>query len=197
MCNCSTNSCDCNEYRVSTGPQGNTGPQGPQGPAGPPGNRTYLISNNYVSSEPETTGTGSYEKLEEYTLSGSTLSNNGDSIIIRTVYKVSNGLVSVPRTFSIKFGNVTYTKNLPVNGVNILQGLQVVTLKVSRVAASSQLLIAEVKYENGTGFNSRITATETLSNSIIIEAGATVTGVSAIDQVKIVEFSIEKIKNDN
>jgi hypothetical protein len=197
MCNCSTNSCDCNEYRVSTGPQGNTGPQGPQGPAGPPGNRTYLISNNYVSSEPETTGTGSYEKLEEYTLSGSTLSNNGDSIIIRTVYKVSNGLVSVPRTFSIKFGNVTYTKNLPVNGVNILQGLQVVTLKVSRVAASSQLLIAEVKYENGTGFNSRITATETLSNSIIIEAGATVSGVSAIDQVKIVEFSIEKIKNDN
>jgi hypothetical protein len=197
MCNCSTNSCDCNDYRVSTGPQGNTGPSGPQGPAGPPGNRTYLISNNYVSSEPETTGTGSYEKLEEYTLSGSTLSNNGDSIIIRTVYKVSNGLVSVPRTFSIKFGNVTYTKNLPVNGVNILQGLQVVTLKVSRVAASSQLLIAEVKYENGTGFNSRITATETLSNSIIIEAGATVTGVSAIDQVKIVEFSIEKIKNDN
>jgi hypothetical protein len=197
MCNCSTNSCDCNDYRVSTGPQGNTGPQGPQGPAGPPGNRTYLISNNYVSSEPETTGTGSYEKLEEYTLSGSTLSNNGDSIIIRTVYKVSNGLVSVPRTFSIKFGNVTYTKNLPVNGVNILQGLQVVTLKVSRVAASSQLLIAEVKYENGTGFNSRITATETLSNSIIIEAGATVSGVSAIDQVKIVEFSIEKIKNDN
>jgi hypothetical protein len=197
MCNCSTNSCDCNEYRVSTGPQGNTGPQGPQGPAGPPGNRTYLISNNYVSSEPETTGTGSYEKLEEYTLSGSTLSNNGDSIIIRTVYKVSNGLVSVPRTFSIKFGNVTYTKNLPVNGVNILQGLQVVTLKVSRVAASSQLLIAEVKYENGTGFNSRITATETLSNSIIIEAGATVSGISAIDQVKIVEFSIEKIKNDN
>jgi len=197
MCNCSTNSCDCNEYRVSTGPQGNTGPQGPQGPAGPPGNRTYLISNNYVSSEPETTGTGSYEKLEEYTLSGSTLSNNGDSIIIRTVYKVSNGLVSVPRTFSIKFGNVTYTKNLPVNGVNILQGLQVVTLKVSRIAASSQLLIAEVKYENGTGFNSRITATETLSNSIIIEAGATVSGISAIDQVKIVEFSIEKIKNDN
>ena len=197
MCNCSTNSCDCNEYRVSTGPQGNTGPQGPQGPAGPPGNRTYLVSNNYVSSEPETTGTGSYEKLEEYTLSGSTLSNNGDSIIIRTVYKVSNGLVSVPRTFSIKFGNVTYTKNLPVNGVNILQGLQVVTLKVSRVAASSQLLIAEVKYENGTGFNSRITATETLSNSIIIEAGATVSGISAIDQVKIVEFSIEKIKNDN
>jgi hypothetical protein len=197
MCNCSTNSCDCNEYRVSTGPQGNTGPQGPQGPAGPPGNRTYLVSNNYVSSEPETTGTGSYEKLEEYTLSGSTLSNNGDSIIIRAVYKVSNGLVSVPRTFSIKFGNVTYTKNLPVNGVNILQGLQVVTLKVSRVAASSQLLIAEVKYENGTGFNSRITATETLSNSITIEAGATVTGVSAIDQVKIVEFSIEKIKNDN
>jgi hypothetical protein len=197
MCNCSTNSCDCNEYRVSTGPQGNTGPQGPQGPAGPPGNRTYLISNNYVSSEPETTGTGSYEKLEEYTLSGSTLSNNGDSIIIRAVYKVSNGLVSVPRTFSIKFGNVTYTKNLPVNGVNILQGLQVVTLKVSRVAASSQLLIAEVKYENGTGFNSRITATETLSNSIIIEAGATVSGISAIDQVKIVEFSIEKIKNDN
>jgi len=197
MCNCSTNSCDCNDYRVSTGPQGNTGPSGPQGPAGPPGNRTYLISNNYVSSEPETTGTGSYEKLEEYTLSGSTLSNNGDSIIIRTVYKVSNGLVSVPRTFSIKFGNVTYTKNLPVNGVNILQGLQVVTLKVSRVAASSQLLIAEVKYENGTGFNSRITATETLSNSIIIEAGATVSGVSAIDQVKIVEFSIEKIKNDN
>ena len=197
MCNCSTNSCDCNEYRVSTGPQGNTGPQGPQGPAGPPGNRTYLISNNYVSSEPETTGTGSYEKLEEYTLSGSTLSNNGDSIIIRAVYKVSNGLVSVPRTFSIKFGNVTYTKNLPVNGVNILQGLQVVTLKVSRVAASSQLLIAEVKYENGTGFNSRITATETLSNSIIIEAGATVSGISAIDQVKIVEFSIEKIKNVN
>jgi len=197
MCNCSTNSCDCNDYRVSTGPQGNTGPSGPQGPAGPPGNRTYLISNNYVSSEPETTGTGSYEKLEEYTLSGSTLSNNGDSIIIRTVYKVSNGLVSVPRTFSIKFGNVTYTKNLPVNGVNILQGLQVVTLKVSRVAASSQLLIAEVKYENGTGFNSRITATETLSNSIIIEAGATVSGISAIDQVKIVEFSIEKIKNDN
>ena len=81
MCNCSTNSCDCNEYRVSTGPQGNTGPQGPQGPAGPPGNRTYLYSVAYTTSQPASNGT-SNQTLGTYTLAANTLSNNYDAVII-------------------------------------------------------------------------------------------------------------------
>lgn len=206
MCNCSTNSCDCNEYRVSTGPQGNTGPQGPQGPAGPPGNRTYLVSNNYITNVPVTTATGSFENLSGiYSMSGSTLSNNGDSIIIRAVYRLQNVGNPQTRNLRVSFGGVNYTRNLPQNAVNSQQGVQVVTLKVSRIDANNQLIIADVKYENGTGFNSRVLATENLAGSINIAAWAAVpttlpdgvTTTPALNNVQLIEFSIEKIKNDN
>lgn len=197
MCNCSSNSCDCNDYRVSTGPQGNTGPQGPQGPAGPPGNRTYLISNNYITNIPVTTGTGSYENLSgTYSLAANTLSNNGDSIVIRAVYRISNTNNPLSRNLRVSFGGVNYTRALPQTAVNSQQGLQVVTLKVSRVDANNQLIIADVKYENGTGFNSRVLATENLTSSINISASAAVP-LGATQQVQLIEFSIEKIKNDN
>jgi hypothetical protein len=197
MCNCSTNSCDCNDYRVSTGPQGNTGPQGPQGPAGPPGNRTYLVSNNYITNIPTTTATGSYENLSgNYSLIGGTLSNNGDSIIIRAVYKISNTNNPVPRNLRVSFGVVNFTRALPQTTANAGQGLQVVTLKVSKVDVNNQLIIADVKFENGTGYNSRVLATENLASSINILASAAVPN-GATQQVQLIEFSIEKIKNDN
>jgi hypothetical protein len=206
MCNCSTNSCDCNDYKVSTGPQGATGPQGPQGPAGPPGNRTYLVSNNYITNIPVTTPTGSYENLSgTYSLTGSTLSNAGDSIIIRAVYRLQNVANPQTRNLRVSFGGVNYTKNLPQNAANSQQGIQVVTLKVSRIDANNQLIIADVKYENGTGFNSRVLATENLASAINIAAWAAVpttlpdgiTSTPALNNVQLIEFSIEKIKNDN
>lgn len=206
MCNCSTNSCDCNDFRVTTGPQGNTGPAGPQGPAGPPGNRTYLVSNNYITNVPVTTATGSYENLSSnYSMSGNTLSNNGDSIIIRAVYRLQNVVNFQTRNLRVSFGGVNYTRKLPQNANNSQQGVQVVTLKVSRIDANNQLIIVDVEYENGTGFTSRVLATENLAASINIAAWAAVpttlpdgvTTTPALNNVQLIEFSIEKIKNDN
>jgi hypothetical protein len=207
MCNCSSNSCDCNDYRVSTGPQGNTGPSGPQGPAGPPGNRTYLVSRSWITSEPITsTASSSYQPLSTFTFtpaSSSILTNTGDSILIRAVYSITTA--SVPnssRNIRINItdgvGNIyNYTRNISYSG-NSSNSTIIVELRLSRISSTTHLIIGDIQLFNGSGLASRDTTT--LDTSVLWTVniqGATPNTFVSNQEIKLLDFSIEKIKNDN
>lgn len=191
MCNCSTNSCDCNEYRVSTGPQGNTGPQGPQGPAGPPGNRTYLYSVAYNSSNPASNGT-SNQTLGTFTMPANTLSNNGDAVI------VSAGFIpafnSNSKTMKVNFGGYTFevTTALPYwtfTGSPVIR----LELLIIRTGSSAQLIDTLAVFPVGNPTKWVENGSVNLASNVTISATCT-TGTS--NDLLLSYFTIEKIKYD-
>lgn len=207
MCNCSTNSCDCNEYRVSTGPQGNTGPAGPQGPAGPPGNRTYLVSRSWITSEPTTsTASSSYQSLSTFTFNPtftSILTNDGDSILIRAVYSITTATVpnssrNIRINITDSVGNIfNYTRNISYSGTSSNSSI-IVELRLSRISNTTHLIVGDMQLFNGGGLASRDTATLNVNGLWTVSVqGATPNTFVSNQEIKLLDFSIEKIKNDN
>lgn len=196
MCNCSTNSCDCNDYKVSTGPQGATGPQGPQGPAGPPGNRTYLYSNQSTTTITAFAGTGSFETLDTYTLPANTLSNVGDTLDVLIVFGVDSSALTL-RTWKFNFGTYSFTyafpQIVPPTSVGRLTAEFKFTIK--RITNTSQTVFASLNLGSGSIFSKQENTTQTLSNNNVINIQASGPTASA-GTLHLANFSIEKIKYD-
>jgi hypothetical protein len=196
MCNCSSNSCDCNDYRVSTGPQGNTGPQGPQGPAGPPGNRTYIYSNQSTTQITAFQGTGSFETLDSFTLPANTLSNNGDTIEVLIVFGIDTSLLTL-RTWRFNFGSYSFTYLFPQILTPVSVGRLTAELRftIKRISSSSQVVLSSLNLGVG-GINSKQeNATQNLAsnNTLSIQASGPTASAGTLH---LVNFSIEKIKYD-
>jgi hypothetical protein len=191
MCNCSTNSCDCNDYRVSTGPQGNTGPAGPQGPAGPPGNRTYLYSVAYNSSQPASNGT-SNQTLDSYTLAANTLSNNGDALLISAGFIPAFN--SNSKTMILNFGGYSFSINTSLP-YWVFSGSALIKLEilVIRTGSSAQLIDTIAIFPVGTPTKWVDNASVNLASNATISATCT-TGTA--NDLLLSYFTIEKIKYD-
>jgi hypothetical protein len=192
MCNCSPNStCDCNDYRVTTGPQGNTGPQGPQGPAGPPGNRTYLYSVAYTTSQPASNGTAN-QTLGSYVLPANTLSNNYDAILISAGFIPTFN--SNSKTLKVNFGGYTFevTTALPYW---VFTGSPVIKLEllIIRTNSSAQLIDTLALYPVGSATKWVENGSVNLTSNVTISATCT-TGTA--NDVLLSYFTIEKIKYD-
>ena len=146
MCNCSPNStCDCNDYRVTTGPQGNTGPAGPQGPAGPPGNASFLYSKAYVGSSPPpaTTALGSYEVLETFTMNAGELGTNYDNLIIKATLGInSTNLLSKKVRLTL---NSSPVGEFIVNTPNFL-GFTEIKWEIARVTSNAVFISGVAAY---------------------------------------------------
>jgi len=196
MCNCSPNStCDCNDYRVTTGPQGNTGPAGPQGPAGPPGNRTYVYSEAYTTGQPASNATTNQilsNSGSAYTLAANTLSNNGDALLISAGFIPAFN--SNSKTMIINFGgyNFTITNPLPYW---VFTGSPVIKLEllIIRTGASTQLIENTATFPVGDPIKWLDNASVNLGSTVSISAACTTTTAS---DILLSYLTIEKIKYD-
>lgn len=104
MCNC-----NCNGITIPVGPTGPTGPTGATGATGAAGaDGSDGTSVLYNSTTPATsTGSGSYDILQTYTIPANTLVNDGDELWVHTYFTTTNPkLNNAVQAATLKFNNV-------------------------------------------------------------------------------------------
>ncbi|GIU70145.1 MAG: hypothetical protein KatS3mg002_1381 [Candidatus Woesearchaeota archaeon] len=186
-CNtCKSNDCSCNTYTL---PGGAPGPQGPQGPPGPPGPAGATILFNRVIDI--STSTTSWETLYTYTLTGGTLDEEGDVLIITAFYKTNDNTVGpvYDKKIRIRFNGVD-----PFNGLEppffVGQNKFILTIKINRVTNTTFTGEYRLIFDNGIGSIETYFTGLSITNldndlNITIEANSFVAGDITLDHLKI------------
>jgi len=152
------------------GPQGATGATGAQGAAGAQGQAGVSIL--YNSNTDSGTGANTTNTvLKTYTLPADTLSDNGDELHIRAIFKV--GLNASAKTMQIFFGDLlSSVGNLSVNNNNLFTYRFEFNCVVSRRGAATQTIFTQtILYglPTNTVLN-QYTATNDFTTALVIRA---------------------------
>ena len=184
MCSCTSNlsnDCNCNDYKVSTGPQGATGVAGPQGPLGPPGNIKY----EYIDTDSEsTTSSSGYETLDAHT--SNSLVNNGDTLIVEFYYSVS-GANDKYASIQIDSKPINYAKVDSVITLAAITKLRKVKLTLTKIGADSAQVLFET---DNIVFDRQFIFTSLNFTALVIKA----VGSAEVNEITKTRFSVYKIE---